>query len=373
MNAPRVLHVVPHLERVGGYELQARRLVARQRRAGLATTILTHAAPGQPRDEVDAVLGPIHRLPRGRRRHHPGAWWRAHGDAFDLVHAHAMHTLSGQIAARARGAGIACVVKVATEGDVAAFAAPRDPSFARRARRRIAFARMARADAFVAMTPRLADELAAFGIAATLLPNGVDVEAFAPPAPSDRSHARTALGLPREAPVVAVVCRLEARKRVDVVIDALARRAGAILLVAGDGPLRATWEARAHRAGVAARWLGMRDDVRTVLHAADVFALASEREGRPNALLEAWACGLPAVVSAIPAHEAPAGVARHVPPGDVAAWHEELDALLDDAGARAALGAAARRHVERTASLSAVTALWLALYDALRERAPRRA
>jgi len=363
-----VLHVVPHLDRIGGYELQARRLVAHQHRAGLETTILTHAARGRPARERHPSLGPIARLPRGARRHHPGAWWRAHRGAFDVVHAHAMHTLTGQLVARAARAGVPSVVKVATEGDLSAFARPDDPSPARRARRSLAFARMRRADAFVALTPALVEEAAGFGLSVRLLPNGVDVETFTPAGPGGRERARARLGLPARAAVVAVVCRLEARKRVDLVIDALAhaRRDDVVLVVAGDGPRRSAWEARARRAGVAARWLGLLDDVRPVLHAADICASASVREGRPNALLEAWACGVPTLVSAIAAHEAPASVALRVPPLDVEAWARALSGLLDDEAARRVLGVAARRHVVATASLDAIAARWLELYAELR-------
>jgi glycosyltransferase involved in cell wall biosynthesis len=110
-------------------------------------------------------------------------------------------------------------------------------------------------------------------------------------------------------PRIACVARLLAYKGHAVLLRALADAppplAGAELELVGDGPLRAELEREAAR-------LGLRDRVQfhgavpepavaDVLARADVFALPSvispdgDREGIPNALIEAMAAGLPAV------------------------------------------------------------------------------
>jgi Glycosyl transferases group 1 len=62
------------------------------------------------------------------------------------------------------------------------------------------------------------------------------------------------------------------------------------LLLVGQGPLRADLEGRDR-----VHLLGVRDDVPDILAAADIFALASDWEGLPLAIIEAMAAGLPVV------------------------------------------------------------------------------
>ena len=73
------------------------------------------------------------------------------------------------------------------------------------------------------------------------------------------------------------------------------------LLVVGDGELRDELEAQCESLGIARRvsFLGWRRDIPTALKALDAFILPSLREGLPLALLEAMACGLPVVASAV--------------------------------------------------------------------------
>jgi glycosyltransferase involved in cell wall biosynthesis len=91
------------------------------------------------------------------------------------------------------------------------------------------------------------------------------------------------------------------RKGHDLVIEALRGRPGWRLLIAGSGPLRAELLALARRTGVAdrVRFLGEVPHARlpNLYAAADVLVLASSREGWANVLLEAMACGTPAVAT----------------------------------------------------------------------------
>ena len=73
------------------------------------------------------------------------------------------------------------------------------------------------------------------------------------------------------------------------------------LLMVGDGRLKQALLSQAQNLGIAHRvsFFGKRPyhEIPTWMNAADLFCLPSIREGRPNALLEAFACGTPAVAS----------------------------------------------------------------------------
>ena len=86
----------------------------------------------------------------------------------------------------------------------------------------------------------------------------------------------------------------------------------------------------------------------TLLRRADLFALASFAEGIPVALMEAMALGLPCVsttVAGIPELIRSGVDGLLVPPANVAALADALEALAMDARLRRTLGAAARQRV----------------------------
>ena len=180
-------------------------------------------------------------------------------------------------------------------------------------------------------------------------------------ADGDRMAARRRLGLPADGLVVGTVSRLVPQKAVGDLVDAAARIAPGFggssgpltVVVVGDGPLRASLDRRA-RAGVGGArvmLLGARADVAQLLPGFDVFALSSQWEGEPIALLEAMAAGLPCVATATEGAREILGDGGSggclVPVGDVGRLADALAELLRDAGARAALGAAARAQVRR--------------------------
>lgn len=132
----------------------------------------------------------------------------------------------------------------------------------------------------------------------TVLRNGVDLELFCPRA---RTAARERLGV--EGSVLLSAGHLIDRKGHDLVIEALTELPGVTLLIAGDGPEEASLRALATRKNVAdrVRFLGRlpHDSLPEVYAAADLLVLASSREGWPNVLLEAMACGTPAVAAPV--------------------------------------------------------------------------
>ncbi|MFC7381516.1 glycosyltransferase [Sphaerisporangium rhizosphaerae] len=119
----------------------------------------------------------------------------------------------------------------------------------------------------------------------------------------DRAAARTALGLPPGAPVVAYVGRLTRIKRPDrlleVAREVLARVPGCRFLVCGGGELREQVEREARSLPGPVDLLGWRRDVETVYAAADVVLLTSDSEGTPLSLIEAGMTGTPVVATRV--------------------------------------------------------------------------
>jgi glycosyltransferase involved in cell wall biosynthesis len=121
------------------------------------------------------------------------------------------------------------------------------------------------------------------------------------------------------------------------------RSIAALLVIAGQGPLQAALRSQAEAAGVAARFLGQRQDVPALLAAADVVAVPSAWEGQPLIVQEALRAGRPVVASrvgGIPDLTGPDGAVL-VPPGDPGALAAAVTRLLDDAPAAAAQAASA--------------------------------
>ena len=116
---------------------------------------------------------------------------------------------------------------------------------------------------------------------------------------------RRSLGIAPEANVIGTVGRLTGVKRQDRLLRAFAqvraRRHDAHLLLVGDGPLRDDLRALAEHLGIAAQvhFAGYQSQPERYFAAMDVFALTSDSEGMPLAILEAWAAGLPVVASRV--------------------------------------------------------------------------
>lgn len=218
---------------------------------------------------------------------------------------------------------------------------------------RLAFRWSLRADIHISLSGDIDDELTAHNMPAgriQRLPNGRDTRHFAPPDEASRQAARQALGLDSHTPMLLYAGRFEARKRLDVLLSAMAQLAatepGARLFLVGDGADGEALQALAGGLGIVGRvrFVGLQADVRPYLHAADLFIMPSEREGMPNAVIEAMACGLPVVAADVGGtHELLAGgVGRLVPSGDAKALAEAIGLLLANEPERRRLGSAAR-------------------------------
>jgi glycosyltransferase involved in cell wall biosynthesis len=233
--------------------------------------------------------------------------------------------------------------------------------------------------AILAISSYLADDYLQHGFRpdqVTTLMLCVDTEVFSPVRSADeKSSLRRALNLPQQATIVLFVGSVVARKGIDVLIRAFVQIANArpdlyLLLVgpkdSNENPslddgfvngLRSTLSEAALSERVTFAGL-VRDRTRLaeLYRASDVFAMPSRNEGFANVVLEALACGLPAVLSHLPVLDK---VIRHgdnglfVPIGDVDALSDSMLKLSTDSVLAERLGRNARRYVEQNHSFPA--------------------
>lgn len=112
-----------------------------------------------------------------------------------------------------------------------------------------------------------------------------------------RRSWRSTLGVPDDATIAVAVSRLVGPKRVDLAIDAVGHVANSHLIVVGDGPMRASLQARARHLGARAHFTGFlaRQEALAALAAADVLLHPSAVEAAPTVVREARALGIPVI------------------------------------------------------------------------------
>lgn len=214
------------------------------------------------------------------------------GESIDLVDAHYLYPDGVAAAAVARRIGRPFLLS-ARGTDVNVIA--RMPGPWRRIREAIEAS-----SGVIAVSAALKASLVALGIPAdrvTVLRNGVDPALFYP---EDREAARKELGLPaNEARIVVSVGNLVPEKRHELALEAAMGIEGLHIVFVGRGQERARLKRMASNRMVRSRvWFFdemPQTKLRLVYSAADALILASEREGWPNIVLEAAACGTPAV------------------------------------------------------------------------------
>ena len=137
----------------------------------------------------------------------------------------------------------------------------------------------------------------------SVIPNGLDFGEFSI---ISRKQARQKLQLEHEGPIVLSVASLDEAKGGRYLVEAMKWVDGQMegnpkLIMVGDGPLKDMLMQQAMDLGIEKRVLFMgkrpHEEIALWMNAADLFCLSSIREGRPNVLLEAIACGTPVVAS----------------------------------------------------------------------------
>lgn len=333
-------------------------------------------APGVVVEHVDA--GPPHPVPKDQLLPHMGAFAaelrrRWHADRPDVVHAHFWMSGKASLAA-AWPLGVPVVQTFHALGVVKRrHQGPKDTSPPER--EAIERAVLQRCDHVIATCSDEMFELLRLGgepHRISIVPCGVDVGLFT----ADGPQARRRRGLRR----LLVVTRLVERKGIGDVVTALADIPDAELVIAGGPPRKQLWQdpeaVRLHRlaeeAGVGDRvdFRGRVDraDLPALYRSADVVVCVPWYEPFGIVPLEAMACGVPVVATAVgglvdTVVDGITGV--HVPPRCPEAVAQAVRALLDDTARREGLGLAGAARVKGRYSWRRVTASTLETYAAL--------
>jgi glycosyltransferase involved in cell wall biosynthesis len=217
----------------------------------------------------------------------------AHSFDFDLIDAHYFYPDGVAAALLGRWLGKPVII-TARGSDINLF-----PSFAG-PRRLIRWAAR-EAAAIVTVSDALRQALLELDVDAgriAVLRNGVDTEFFCP---EPRSKARQAIGLtPLDGCLAVSVGNLVPLKGHDLAIQACTSIPGLHLAIVGSGELEAPLKSLARDLGADRVHFVPeveQERLRSFYSAADLLVLASEREGMPNVVLEALACGTPVVAT----------------------------------------------------------------------------
>ena len=195
-----------------------------------------------------------------------------------------------------------------------------------------------------------------------VIPNGVDLERFAP---GDRARARRELSVAPDVPLLVFAAqggRANEFKDFPTLRAALARLESPVVAVALGDPTAD--EDRVGQARLRAVGSVPPEDVARWLQAADLYVHPSRADTFPNGVLEALACGTPVVASRV------GGIPEQVrnetgilvEPGDPAALAAAIESLLADPSRRERMSAAAAEDARARFSVDRQIDAYLALH-----------
>ncbi len=204
-----------------------------------------------------------------------------------------------------------------------------------------------------------------------VIPNGI-VSRPAEGAPTLRQQC----GLPSDAALVGVMCRLSPVKGLNYFIDAAAalasRHVDARFLIIGDGQEKETLRAQVQRLGLESKivFTGFRTDTSEVLPQLSVSVLPSLTEGMSNTLLESMAAGVPVVATRVggnPEIVVDGHTGLLTPAQDPAALAEAISKLLANPVLARQMGAAGKDRIAKHFSVEQTIQQTQVLYNEMLE------
>jgi glycosyltransferase involved in cell wall biosynthesis len=232
---------------------------------------------------------------------------------------------------------------------------------------------MKKVDSFIAISQEIVDGLKGDGICTEKIKritNFVDTARFSPANEDERERLKKMLSLEGKF-VINFTGRIVARKGIDILINTFAKNkellSSAIFIIAGTGPDEGRIKNLVLELGINenVRFLGHTSEPVKYYQTSDIFVLPSFAEGMPNSLLEAMACGLPAVASKIGGvvdivEDGKSGILFDS--GDVSGLASAMIKLLNDAELRQRLGDEARKRIVEGFSIDRIADEYVKLY-----------
>jgi len=227
-------------------------------------------------------------------------------------------------------------------------------------------------DKVVLLYKKLMYDMVSLGIPSSrieVIPNGIDLRKFNPFI--DATKTKKMLGL-KDHKIILFIGRLVPVKGLTYLFEAVEMLVKEIrdikLIIAGDGPYRKEYEKVARPIEKYTLFLGFCNDIPQLLSASDVLVLPSVSEGWPAVILEAAACGKPAIcsnVGGIPEMVIHGKTGYLINPGDVDALVYYLARILSSDSLKEDMGMAACKYVQEHFSCEVMVRKYLKLYNDL--------
>jgi len=240
------------------------------------------------------------------------------------------------------------------------------------------------ADAFIAISGVIEKEISGLGVDGGRIykvPNGVDIVRFAPVTGEQKTAIRNGMGVPVDATVFVYCGRLSQEKGLLSLLCAwkqLSSRFDSLHLLlvgSGDGMTLSCEDelksfVKKNCLEKSVTFIGAVADVRNYLHCSDVFILPSIRESFGVALIEAHACGIPAIgtrVGGIPEVIVDRVNGILVEPDNVAGLRDAITEMIKNRDMRKEYGEAARKLAVGRFSLIRVAENYLSVMNSVIE------
>ncbi len=206
--------------------------------------------------------------------------------------------------------------------------------------------------------------------------NGVDTERFFPNH-EIKEETRKKLDLKKSSLCIGTVGSLRPVKNQALLINAckaiLPHFDQVEVLIVGEGPLQSKLLQEVKTLGLSEKihFAGVQPNIPEILNALDIFVLPSRSEGMPNAVLEAMACGIPVIATAV------GGTSEVIEDGkngiliaseDEPHLIQALTELIQNHEKRLAFGLEGRRRVLSQFSLKNMVSEYQMLYESLLQK-----